>query len=76
MRLTRMVMVSSPSMSLFGSLQSRILSYEFSFSDFIIRDINDDNLENDIREAFRCFDKDALGYIPVPSKTKFSYKDD
>ena len=33
----------------------------------IFRDINDDDLENDIREAFRCFDKDALGYIPVPS---------
>ena len=32
----------------------------------IFRDINDDDLENDIREAFRCFDKDALGYIPVP----------
>jgi hypothetical protein len=32
------------------------------------RDINDDDLENDIREAFRCFDKDALGYIPVPSE--------
>ena len=35
----------------------------------IFRDINDDDLENDIREAFRCFDKDALGYIPVPSKS-------
>ena len=34
----------------------------------IFRDINDDDLENDIREAFRCFDKDALGYIPVPSE--------
>ena len=34
----------------------------------MFRDINDDDLENDIREAFRCFDKDALGYIPVPSK--------
>ena len=34
----------------------------------LFRDINDDDLENDIREAFRCFDKDALGYIPVPSK--------
>ena len=33
----------------------------------LFRDINDDDLENDIREAFRCFDKDALGYIPVPS---------
>ena len=33
----------------------------------IFRDINDDDLENDIGEAFRCFDKDALGYIPVPS---------
>jgi hypothetical protein len=33
----------------------------------IFRDINDDDLDNDIREAFRCFDKDALGYIPVPS---------
>ena len=34
----------------------------------LFRDINDDDPENDIREAFRCFDKDALGYIPVPSK--------
>jgi hypothetical protein len=33
----------------------------------IFRDINDDDLENDIREVFRCSDKDALGYIPVPS---------
>ena len=33
----------------------------------LFRDINDDDLENDIREAFRCFDKDALGYIPFPS---------
>ena len=32
------------------------------------RDINDDDIENDIREAFRCFDKDGLGYIPVPSE--------
>ena len=43
-----------------------LLTYCVNFS--IFRDINDDDLENDIREAFRCFDKDALGYIPVRSK--------
>ena len=32
------------------------------------RDIHDDDLENDIREAFWCFDKEGLGYISVPSK--------
>ena len=40
---------------------------------YFSRDINDDDLENDIREAFRCFDKDALGYIPVPSRNIMSY---
>ena len=33
------------------------------------RDIYDDDLENDIREAFRCFDKEGLRYISVPSKS-------
>ena len=42
--------------------------YINSVNENIPRDINDDDLENDIREAFRCFDKDALGYISVPSK--------
>ena len=42
--------------------------YINSVNENIPRDINDDDLENDIREAFRCFDKDALGYITVPSK--------
>jgi len=43
-----------------------------TFNEFVwfsTKDINDDDLENDIREAFRCFDKDALGYIPVPKLT-------
>ena len=62
-------MVSSPSMSLSGSLLSRLCATTNHWHLLsIYRDINDDDLENDIREAFRCFDKDALGYIPVPSK--------
>ena len=31
------------------------------------REIHDDDIENDIREAFRCFDKDGHGFISVPS---------
>ena len=29
------------------------------------RDIHDDEIEDDIREAFRCFDKDGHGFIPI-----------
>ena len=29
------------------------------------RDIHDSDIEEDIREAFRCFDKDGHGYISV-----------
>ena len=43
----------------------------FSFP--LFRDIYDDDLENDIREAFRCFDKDGLGYISVPGNTLSSF---
>ena len=54
-------------MSSSGSQQGELLWNEKPRHLQIFRDINDDDLENDIREAFRCFDKDALGYIPVPS---------
>ena len=43
----------------------------FSIPSF--RDIYDDDLENDIREAFRCFDKDGLGYISVPGSILSSF---
>ena len=56
-------------MSLSGSQQSKVnLALSDNQDFFSDRDINDDDLENDIREAFRVFDKDALGYIPVPSR--------
>ena len=56
-------------MSLSGSQQSKVNLALSNNQDFCSdRDINDDDLENDIREAFRVFDKDALGYIPVPSR--------
>ena len=32
---------------------------------FYSRDIHDDEIEDEIREAFRCFDKDGHGFIPV-----------
>ena len=31
-----------------------------------LRDIHDGDIEEEIREAFRCFDKDGNGFIPVP----------
>jgi len=43
-----------------------------TFNEFVWfseKDIHDDDLENDIREAFRCFDKDGLGYITVANLT-------
>ena len=29
------------------------------------RDLHDDEIEDEIREAFRCFDKEGHGFIPV-----------
>ena len=68
-------------MSLFGSQKSKLNKFHkcrktflnFSISSFIYRDIYDDDLENDIREAFRCFDKDGLGYISVPGNILSSF---
>ena len=31
-----------------------------------LRDIHDDDIGEEIREAFRCFVKDGHGFIPVP----------
>merc|ERR1712012_93328 len=41
---------------------------EISFNEFVwlmTRDLHDDEIEDEIREAFRCFDKDGHGFIPV-----------
>ena len=41
---------------------------EISFNEFVwlmTNDIHDDEIEDDIREAFRCFDKDGHGFIPI-----------
>ena len=32
---------------------------------FSFRDIHDDEIEDEIREAFRCFDKEGHGFIAV-----------
>ena len=53
---------------------------EISFNEFVwlmTRDIHDDEIEDDIREAFRCFDKDGHGFIPISGKKnnwRFLYK--
>ena len=64
-------------MSLFGSQKSKLTKLhkwrETFINFFIYRDIYDDDLENDIREAFRCFDKDGLGYISVPGNILSSF---
>jgi len=42
---------------------------EISFNEFVwlmTRDLHDDDIEEEIREAFRCFDKDGHGFICVP----------
>ena len=39
---------------------------------FLHRDIHDDEIEDDIREAFRCFDKDGHGFIPISGILFFS----
>ena len=31
----------------------------------VFRELHDDEIEDEIREAFRCFDKDGHGFIPV-----------
>ena len=31
----------------------------------IFRELHDDEIEDEIREAFRCFDRDGHGFIPV-----------
>merc|ERR1712241_797492 len=41
---------------------------EISFNEFVwlmTRDLHDDEIEDEIREAFRCFDKEGHGFIPV-----------
>ena len=30
-----------------------------------VTETSDDEIEDDIREAFRCFDKDGHGFIPI-----------
>ena len=37
---------------------------------FIIREIHDGDIEEEIREAFRVFDKEGHGFIPVPDLTE------
>ena len=44
-----------------------------SFNEFVgmlERDLNDDDLRDQIREAFRVFDHQDLGYIPADVLTK------
>ena len=31
----------------------------------LFRELHDDEIEDEIREAFRCFDRDGHGFIPV-----------
>ena len=37
---------------------------------FVIREIHDGDIEEEIREAFRVFDKEGHGFIPVPDLTE------
>ena len=36
----------------------------------VIREIHDGDIEEEIREAFRVFDKEGHGFIPVPDLTE------
>jgi len=41
---------------------------EISFNEFVwlmTRELHDDEIEDEIREAFRCFDREGHGFIPV-----------
>ena len=38
--------------------------------DLFIREIHDGDIEEEIREAFRVFDKEGHGFIPVPDLTE------
>ena len=37
---------------------------------FVTREIHDGDIEEEIREAFRVFDKEGHGFIPVPDLTE------
>ena len=39
------------------------------------REIHDSDIEEEIREAFRVFDKDGHGFIPVPGSLMFHFID-
>ena len=38
------------------------------------REIHDSDIEEEIREAFRVFDKDGHGFIPVPGSLIFHFR--
>ena len=37
----------------------------------LFRELHDDEIEDEIREAFRCFDKEGHGFIPVAGAAKY-----
>ena len=70
MRLIKMEMEKLVSMSSCGSWQG--IYYLHSSMILLVpnkrvfqRDLHDDEIEDEIREAFRCFDKEGHGFIPV-----------
>jgi hypothetical protein len=78
-KLTKMEMVALLSMSLFGSWQgiNYLLKGEWLISLHIrsnLREIHDGEIEEEIREAFRVFDREGHGFITVPDLTEVLQK--
>ena len=40
----------------------------FPNSILLFRELHDDEIEDEIREAFRCFDRDGHGFIPISGR--------
>ena len=47
--------------------KQKILNYSTIIPNSILlfRELHDDEIEDEIREAFRCFDRDGHGFIPI-----------
>ena len=71
MRLTKTETERSASMNLSGSPASKMFSCDVWRMLCFCREVQDDDIETDVREAFRCFDKDGNGFISVPSGNIF-----
>ena len=62
-------MVPLVSMNLCGSWQSKIKQTNKQKCKNLLREIHDNEIEEDIREAFRVFDREGHGFITVPDLT-------